>query len=104
MAQNLNAELEQDTAETASGVIADLKEGAAHLADQGGAAVNQVLHAGQAYAEGVYESGQRKAEEAAFYAELGYEEARDWTRDHPAKALCVAAGVGLLIGILAARR
>jgi ElaB/YqjD/DUF883 family membrane-anchored ribosome-binding protein len=52
----------------------------------------------------VYETGHRKAEEAAFYAELGYEEARDWVRGHPSQALGIAAGIGLLLGITVARR
>ena len=59
---------------------------------------------GQNLAGSVYQSGHRKAEEAAFYAELGYEEARDWARSHPSQALGIAAGIGLLLGIVVARR
>jgi len=115
MAQNPTAELEQDTKATSKGVLNDLKVGASHLAKQGAATVNdtvdasreyvgRIRDAGQGYAERVYETGHRKAEEAAFYAELGYEEVRDWTRGHPAQALGIAAGIGLLIGLLVARR
>ncbi|MCZ0962362.1 DUF883 family protein [Paracoccus benzoatiresistens] len=115
MAQNPAAELEQDTKGTSEGVLNDLKAGAFHVAERAAATVNDTLDAGrehvgrirdagQGYAERVYETGHRKAEEAAFYAELGYEEARDWTRGHPAQALGLAAGIGLLVGLLVARR
>ena len=115
MAQNMTAELEQDAKAPSYQGLSDLKAGASDLAQRGGASVNETLDtgreyvgrlrdAGQSYAEHAYEFGHRKAEEAAFYAELGYEEARDWTRSHPTQALGIAAGVGLLIGILVARR
>lgn len=115
MAQNLTAEHEQNPEATASGLIDDLKERASHLAERGASTVSDTLdtgreyvarirNAGQDLAGGVYQSGHRKAEEAAFYAELGYEEARDWARSHPSQALGIAAGIGLLLGILVARR
>lgn len=115
MAQDPTAELAQDAHATSPGAFNDLKAGASELAQRGAATVNDTLDAGreyvgrirdtgQAYAERVYETGHRKAEEAAFYAELGYEEARDWTRSHPGQALGIAAGVGFLIGLLVARR
>ncbi|MCZ0964524.1 hypothetical protein [Paracoccus benzoatiresistens] len=108
MTQNPTAELEQDTKATSEGVLNDLKAGASHLAEQGAATVSDTLDAGreyvgrirdmgQGYAERAYETGHRKAEEAAFYAELGYEEARDWTRGHPVQTLGLAAGIGLLV-------
>lgn len=110
MAQNLTAEHEQH-----SGVINDLKAGASRLAEHGASTMNDTLDTGREYAGrirdagrnlavGVYQTGHRRAEEAAFYAELGYEEARDWARSHPSQALGIAAGIGLLLGILVARR
>lgn len=115
MTQNPTVDLDQDTKAAADGILNDLKAGAAHLAERGAATASDVLEtgrdyagrirdAGQGYAGQVYETGQRKAEEAAFYAELGYEEARDWTRSHPMQALGLAAGLGLLIGLAVARR
>ena len=115
MTQNPTAELEQDTKATSEGVLNDLRAGASHLAQRSAATVNDTLDAGreyvgrirdmgQGYAKRTYETGHRKAEEAAFYAELGYEEARDWTRGHPVQALGIAAGIGLLIGLLVVRR
>jgi ElaB/YqjD/DUF883 family membrane-anchored ribosome-binding protein len=115
MAQNLTAEHEQHSEATATGVINDLKAGASRLAERGASTVNDSLDTGREYvgrirdagqnlAGGVYQTGHRKAEEAAFYAELGYEEARDWARSHPSQALGIAAGIGLLLGILVARR
>lgn len=115
MAQNLTAEHEQAPEATATGVIDGLKAGASCLAERGASTVNDSLDAGREYvgrirdtgqnlAGSVYQSGHRKAEEAAFYAELGYEEARDWARSHPSQALGIAAGIGLLLGIVVARR
>ena len=115
MAQNLTAEHEQDSESTGSGVLDDLKTGASHLAERGATAVSDTLEAGREYAgrirdagqdlaEGAYQTGRRRAEEAAFYAELGYEEVRDWARSHPSQAVGIAAGIGLLLGILVARR
>ncbi len=115
MAQNLTAEHEQGPEATANGILDGLKAGASHLAERGSSTVNDTLNTGREYvarirnagqdlAGGVYQTGHRKAEEAAFYAELGYEEARDWARSHPSQALGIAAGIGLLLGILVARR
>ncbi|WP_207102863.1 DUF883 family protein [Paracoccus shandongensis] len=85
MAQHPTAAPEQDS-KASEGILDDLKAGASQLAER------------------VYDTGHRKAEEAAFYAELGYEEARDWARSHPGQALGIAAGIGLLVGLLVARR
>ena len=115
MAQNPNADLKQDPKAIAAGAVTDLKAGASNLAERGAATVNDTLNTGREYvghirdagqnlANSVYETGHRKAEEAAFYAELGYEEARDWVRGHPSQALGIAAGIGLLLGITVARR
>lgn len=115
MTQNQNAENNQDPEAIASGVINDLKAGASQMAERAATTVNETLNAGREYvgqirdagqnlAGGVYQTGHRRAEEAAFYAELGYEEARDWARSHPSQALGIAAGIGLLLGILVARR
>ncbi|GGF75865.1 hypothetical protein GCM10011402_30740 [Paracoccus acridae] len=115
MAQNQTAEHEQGLGTTATGVLDDLKSGASHLAERAATTVNDTLDTGREYAgrireagqnlaEGVYQTGHRRAEEAAFYAELGYEEVRDWARSHPSQALGIAAGIGLLLGILVARR
>ena len=115
MPQNLTAEHEQSPEATATGILGGLKAGASQLAERGSSTVNDTLdtgreyvgrirNAGQDLAGGVYQTGHRKAEEAAFYAELGYEEARDWARSHPSQALGIAAGIGLLLGILVARR
>ena len=90
MAQNLTAEHEQAPEATAL--------------DAGREYVGRIRDTGQNLAGSVYQSGHRKAEEAAFYAELGYEEARDWARSHPSQALGIAAGIGLLLGIVVARR
>lgn len=115
MAQNPSPDLNQDGNTAAEGVFDDLKAGASHLAERGAAAATDALEAGrdylgrirdagQGYAGRVYDTGHRRAEEAAFYAELGYEEARDWARAHPLQALGLAAGVGLLAGFVVARR
>ncbi|MFC3630811.1 YqjD family protein [Paracoccus angustae] len=115
MAQNPNPDLEKHGKSATEGAVADLKAGASHLAERGTAAASGVLdagrdyldrirEAGQDYAGRVYETGHKRAEEAAFYAELGYEEARDWTRSHPVQALGLAAGIGLLVGFVVARR
>ena len=115
MAQTPTTTPAQDSSATGEGVLKDLKAGVSDLADRGTAAVAEALEtgrdyadrvreAGSAYAGRVYETGQRRAEEAAFYAELGYEEARDWTRSHPLQALGLAAGIGLLVGLVVARR
>lgn len=115
MAQNQIAEHEQASEAPETGILDDLKAGASHLTERGATTVNNALESGREYAgrireagqdlaDGVYQTGRRRAEEAAFYAELGYEEARDWARSHPSQALGIAAGIGLLLGILVARR
>ncbi|WP_411958183.1 DUF883 family protein [Paracoccus homiensis] len=55
-------------------------------------------------ADHLYEAGSRRADEAAFYAELGYEEVSDIVRRNPVQSLGIAAGVGFLLGLIVARR
>lgn len=97
MAPNMTAGQDQDGTATAGTTAGGSGQDAAGLA--AGA-----LDVARDYAERVYETGHRRAEEAAFYAELGYEEARDWARAHPGEALAIAAGIGLLFGLVVARR
>lgn len=97
MAQNPTAELEQAPAGRGTAAASEAMDAARDYAAR-------IRDAGQDYAGRIYETGQRRAEEAAFYAELGYEEARDWSRDHPGQALAIAAGIGLLFGLVVARR
>ena len=89
--------------------------GAANLAERGAALANAALEvsheyitplreAGQGYAERLYKAGEQRAQEAALYAELGYEETRDLVRSYPVQALGIAAGVGVLLGLLVVRR
>ncbi|MBM3603582.1 MAG: DUF883 domain-containing protein [Alphaproteobacteria bacterium] len=114
MAQNATADLEHATAPTDDAPtdpkngIEDLAERGASLASDAAEATRAYVtpfhEAGQEYAERLYEAGQQKAQEAAFYAELGYEETRDLVRGYPIQALGIAAGVGVLIGLLLARR
>lgn len=66
--------------------------------------ITPLQKAGQGYAERLYKAGEQRAQEAAFYAELGYEETRDLVRGYPVQALGIAAGVGVLLGLLVARR
>lgn len=66
--------------------------------------ITPLQKAGQGYAERLYKAGEQRAQEAAFYAELGYEETRDLVRSYPVQALGIAAGVGVLLGLLVARR
>lgn len=62
--------------------------------------VIQHLH----YAGKALDIGKRKAEEAAFYTELSYEEAIDYVRQRPIAALSMAMGIGLVLGLATARR
>lgn len=89
----------------------DAKKLAHDASERGSELVDGALEAGRDYAararseaEHVYDVGQKRAEEAAFYAELGYEEAADMVRRHPVQAMGLAVGVGVLIGLLIARR
>ncbi|TNH37780.1 glycine zipper domain-containing protein [Paracoccus haeundaensis] len=66
--------------------------------------VGPLRKAGQDHAKRLYKAGGQRAQEAAFYAELGYEETRDLVRGYPVQALGIAAGVGVLLGLLVARR
>ncbi|TJZ85473.1 DUF883 family protein [Paracoccus hibiscisoli] len=52
----------------------------------------------------LYKVGEQQAQDAAFYAELGCQETRDLVRGYPAQALGIAAGIGVLLGLLMARR
>ncbi|MCO6363495.1 YqjD family protein [Paracoccus sp. 08] len=102
----------KDAAREEAGRIAgDAKRLARDVSGRGSELVDGALETGRDYAararleaERVYNVGQRRAEEAAFYAELGYEEAADMIRRHPAQAMGLAVGVGVLIGLLIARR
>ncbi len=73
--------------------------------------VGQVREAGQDYAEQaaqkadeLYRAGQQKSQEAAFYAELGYEEATNMVRRNPVQSVGIAVGIGFLMGLVIARR
>lgn len=79
--------------------------------DTGRKYVGQAREAGQEYVERaaqkageLYKAGQQKSQEAAFYAELGYEEATGVVRRYPAQALGIAVGIGFLMGLVIARR
>lgn len=115
MAQNSTFEPQHDPATIVQGAVDTMKASSSRLVEQGTTTMSDTLNAtrdyvgrvrdaGQEYAERAYETGRRKTEAAAFYTELGYEEARDWTRSHPMQALGLAAGFGLLIGLVVARR
>lgn len=83
--------------EKASTVASDAVEGLRE-------SVQEMRATGQGYAGKALEIGKRKAEEAAFYTELGYEEAIDYVRQRPITALSMAMGIGLVLGIATARR
>lgn len=115
MAHNPAADLEHDTTTSVDNPSSNPKAGIAGLAERGANLANDALgagreyvaplqEAGQEYAGRLYEAGQQKVQEAAFYAELSYEETRDLVRGYPIQALGIAAGVGVLIGLLIARR
>jgi ElaB/YqjD/DUF883 family membrane-anchored ribosome-binding protein len=108
------SELNEDAA-SIDEATGDMREGAMSLTARGSAiasdamdewreTVHHVRTAGHEYTERAYEVGKRKAEEAAFYTELGYEEAIDLVRQRPIAALSIAAGVGFLLGLVTARR
>ena len=105
-------EATKDAAREEAGRIAsDAKKLARDVSERGSGLVDGAVDTGRGYAararseaERVYDVGQKRAEEAAFYAELGYEEAADMIRRHPAQAMGLAVGVGVLIGLLIARR
>ncbi|GGF80044.1 hypothetical protein GCM10011402_35840 [Paracoccus acridae] len=93
-------DLQDDTmslAERASTLASDAMEGFR-------GSVQEVRAVGQDYAGKALDMGKRKAEEAAFYTELGYEEAIDYVRQRPIAALSMAMGIGLVLGLAAARR
>lgn len=93
-------DLRDDTmtlAEKASTLASDAAEGLRE-------SFQEVRAAGQDYAGKALDMGKRKAEEAAFYTELGYEEAIDYVRQRPIAALSMAVGIGLVFGIATARR
>ncbi|TGN61810.1 DUF883 family protein [Paracoccus liaowanqingii] len=97
--------------EEASRLTKEAKGLGREAADLGSELVDDALETGRDYAARarseagrVYEVGQKRAEEAAFYAELGYEETAELIRRHPAQAMGLAVGVGVLIGMLITRR
>lgn len=93
-------DLQDDTmslAERASTLASDAMEGFR-------GSVQEVRAVGQDYAGKALDMGRRKAEEAAFYTELGYEEAIDYVRQRPIAALSMAMGIGLVLGLATARR
>jgi ElaB/YqjD/DUF883 family membrane-anchored ribosome-binding protein len=113
MAQNTTNNLQPDT-DAASKASNGLKSRLDGVAEQGAALASDAVEtvrehvaplqeAGQEYAERLYDVGHQKAQEAAYYAELGYEETRGLVRDYPIQAMAIAAGVGVLIGLLIAR-
>lgn len=115
MAQHPTTDLERRITAPTDAASSDLEAGAAGLAECGAALASDAVEAareyvaplqeaGQDYAGRLYEAGHQKAQEAAFYAELGYEETRDLVRGYPLQALGIAAGVGVLVGLLMARR
>lgn len=108
------SELNEDAA-SMDEATGDMREGTMSLTARGATmasdameawqeSVHHVRTAGHEYTERAYEAGKRKAEEAAFYTELGYEEAIDLVRQRPLAALSIAAGIGFLMGIVTARR
>lgn len=108
------SELNEDAA-SIDEATGDMREVATSLTGRGAAmasdamntwreTVHHVRTAKQEYTERAYEVGKRRAEEAAFYTELGYEEAIDLVRQRPIAALSIAAGVGLFLGLVTARR
>ena len=108
------SELNEDAA-SIDEAIGDMREGAMSLTARGAAmasdameawreSVHHVRAARQEYTERAYEVGKRRAEEAAFYTELGYEEAIDLVRQRPIAALSIAAGFGFILGLVTARR
>ena len=105
--RDMNAAADKTTGAHAAGA-AGLAERAASLAtgalDTGRQYAASLREAGQDYAQRLYKTGEQRAQEAAFYAEMGYEETRDLVRSHPVPALGIAAGVGMLLGLLVARR
>ncbi|QDA36906.1 DUF883 family protein (plasmid) [Paracoccus liaowanqingii] len=115
MAQKPTAELEHATIAPTDDPSSNPKIGAAGLAKRGAALASDAAEATRAYVAPLQEAGQdyagrlvnaghQKAQEAAFYAELGYEETRDLVRGYPIRALGIAAGIGVLIGLLTGRR
>ncbi len=111
-ARNLTQDAKAATGESP---IERVKEKGAEIAEDlretGREYINKARERGHDYAERareeaehLYEAGHRRAEEAAFYAELGYEEVSDIVRRNPVQALGVAAGVGFLLGLIVARR
>lgn len=86
-------------------------EMAENLRESGREYADKARQRGQEYAdrardqaEHLYEAGSRRADEAAYYAELGYEEVSDVVRRNPMQSLGIAAGVGFLLGLIVARR
>ena len=79
---------------------AKLKESAAHVGEslkEFGGTVREVAHQGvdqlRHQAEAYYQQGRQKAQQAGGSVE-------QFVRDEPVKSVLIAAGVGLLLGIL----
>lgn len=122
MAHNVSDEISRNADATRTDPTEDLKARAdrtveearrvaRELAERGSEIAGDALDSGRDYVEQarvqagrVYEVGQQKAQEAAFYAELGYEEVADMVRRRPVQAVGLAVGVGILIGLVLARR
>ena len=107
-------ELNEDAA-SIDEATGDMREVATSLTGRSSTMASDAMHAwretvhhartaGQEYTERAYEVGRRRAEEAAFYTELGYEEAIDRVRQRPIAAVSIAAGIGFLLGLVTARR
>jgi len=115
MVQSPPVKMDRDLNEAASDASGAYGAGAAGLTERAAALANGALDvsreyvaplrdAGQDYAKRLYKTGEQRAQEAAFYAELGYEETRDLVRGYPVQALGIAAGFGMLLGLLVSRR
>lgn len=115
MAQKPTVKTDRDVNAAANGTSGPYEEQAARLDERGAALARGTLdaaleyaaplkEAGQDYCKRLYKVGEQRAQEAAFYAELGYEETRDLVRGYPVQALGIAAGIGVLLGLLIARR
>lgn len=115
MAQKPIADLGRATVTPTNDASGDPKADVTGLAERGASLASGAAEAtrayvaplqemGQEYAGRLVKAGQQRAQEAAFYAELGYEETRDLVRGYPIQAVGIAAGIGVLVGLLVGRR
>ncbi len=81
-----------------------IKERGAEMAEQVREKGHEYAEQARAEARRLYQTGQRRAHDAAEHAEEYYDELTDLVRRRPAAALGIAAGVGFLVGLLLARR